>query len=111
MGCKRLVFSSDYLPALTLPNVEVVNSPARYLGPGPWSPRTAPNSTSTSVVCATGYAAADYLGQLDVSGEQGMTLREAWRDGAHAYLGHGGAWISRTSSCCMDRTPMWVPTA
>jgi cyclohexanone monooxygenase len=39
------------------------------------------------VVCATGYAAADYLGQLDVRGEDGTTLREAWRDGARAYIG------------------------
>lgn len=29
MGCERLVFSSDYLTALTQPNVEMVHSPAR----------------------------------------------------------------------------------
>ena len=28
------------------------------------------------VVCATGYAAADYLGQIEVTGEGGVTLRE-----------------------------------
>ena len=39
------------------------------------------------VVCATGYAAADYLGEIEVAGEGGLTLREVWRDGAHAYLG------------------------
>ena len=39
------------------------------------------------VVCATGYAAADYLGQIDVVGEGGTSLRETWRDGAYAYLG------------------------
>ena len=39
------------------------------------------------VVCATGYAAADYLGQIEVTGEGGVTLREVWHDGAHAYLG------------------------
>jgi cyclohexanone monooxygenase len=39
------------------------------------------------VVCATGYAAADYLGQIDVSGVGGTTLREVWRDGAQAYFG------------------------
>ena len=39
------------------------------------------------MVCATGYAAADYLGQIDVAGEGGVTLRETWRDGAYAYLG------------------------
>ena len=31
MGCKRLVFPSDYLAALSQPQVEVLSSPARYL--------------------------------------------------------------------------------
>ncbi|GAB1813443.1 NAD(P)-binding domain-containing protein [Mycobacterium sp. MUNTM1] len=87
MGCKRLVFSSDYLAALTQPNVEVVTSPARAL-----RSRSLVTDDGTAyevdlVVCATGYAAADYLAELDVTGEQGITLREVWQDGAHAYLG------------------------
>ena len=39
------------------------------------------------MVCATGYAAADYLGQIEVTGERGAALHERWRDGAYAYLG------------------------
>ena len=39
------------------------------------------------VLCATGYAAADYLGQIEVVGEDGATLSETWSDGAYAYLG------------------------
>src|ERR1700744_259655 len=35
----------------------------------------------------TGYAAADYLGQLHVTGEQDARLGELWRDGAQEYLG------------------------
>ena len=87
MGCKRLVFSSDYLPALTRSNVEVLNSPARCLRARSLVTEDGTERDVDVVVCATGYAAADYLGQLDVSGERGTTLREAWRDGAHAYLG------------------------
>jgi cyclohexanone monooxygenase len=87
MGCKRLVFSSDYLPALTRPNVEVVTSPARYLRSRSLVTEDGTEREVDVVVCATGYAAADYLGQLDVSGEHGATLRETWSDGAHAYFG------------------------
>lgn len=87
MGCKRLVFSSDYLPALTLPNVEVVNSPARYLKARSLVTADGAEHDVDVVVCATGYAAADYLGQLDVSGEQGATLAQVWSEGAQAYLG------------------------
>jgi cyclohexanone monooxygenase len=86
-GCKRLVFATDYLQALTQPHVEVVSSPARTL-----RERTLVTDDGTEldvdvVLCATGYAAADYLGQIDVTGEGGATLREAWREGAYAYLG------------------------
>ncbi|OBH63394.1 cyclohexanone monooxygenase [Mycobacterium colombiense] len=87
MGCKRLVFSSDYLAALTQPNVEVVTSPARALRSRSLVTDDGTEREVDLVVCATGYAAADYLAELDVSGEQGMTLREVWQDGAHAYLG------------------------
>ncbi|ETB52022.1 flavin-containing monooxygenase [Mycobacterium avium] len=87
MGCKRLVFSSDYLPALTRPNVEVLTSPARSLRRRSLVTEDGTEREVDLVVCATGYAAADYLGELDVAGERGVTLREVWRDGAYAYLG------------------------
>jgi cyclohexanone monooxygenase len=87
MGCKRLVFSSEYLAALTRPNVEVLTSPARYLRAGSLVTEDGTERDVDVVVCATGYAAADYLAELDVYGEHGTTLRDVWRDGAHAYLG------------------------
>ncbi len=87
MGCKRLVFSSDYLAALTRPNVEVLDSPARCLRERTLVTDDGREREVDVVVCATGYAAADYLGELDVTGEGGATLREVWRDGAHAYFG------------------------
>ncbi len=87
MGCKRLVFSSDYLPALARPNVEVLASPARCLRARSLVTEDGTERDVDVVVCATGYAAADYLGELDVVGEDGATLRDAWRDGPQAYLG------------------------
>ena len=87
LGCKRLVFSSDFLPALTKPNVEVVSSPARALRARSLVTADGTELDVDAVVCATGYAATDYLGQLDVVGEGGHSLRETWRDGAYAYLG------------------------
>ncbi|CAN5696015.1 NAD(P)-binding domain-containing protein [soil metagenome] len=87
LGCKRLVFSSDYLPALTRPNVEVVSSPARSLRSRSLVTADGTERDVDVVVCATGYAAADYLGQLTVIGEGGADLHEVWRDGAYAYLG------------------------
>ncbi|WP_046301073.1 NAD(P)/FAD-dependent oxidoreductase [Mycobacterium sp. UM_Kg27] len=87
LGCKRLVFSSDYLPALTRPNVEVVPSPARALRSRSVVAEDGTECEVDVVVCATGYAAADYLGQIEVTGEDATTLKQAWRDGPRAYLG------------------------
>lgn len=87
LGCKRLVFSSDFIPALTQPNVEVIASPAKALRAQSLVTEDGAELGVDVVVCATGYAAADYLGQVDVVGANGVALRDEWRDGAHAYLG------------------------
>ncbi|WP_099042192.1 flavin-containing monooxygenase [Mycobacterium neglectum] len=86
-GCKRLVFATDYLPTLSQPHVEVVSSPARALRAGSLVTADGRELDVDVVLCATGYAAADYLGQIDVVGEGSTTLQEIWRDGAFAYLG------------------------
>jgi cyclohexanone monooxygenase len=87
LGCKRLVFSSDFIPALTRSNVEVVSSPARSLRARSLVTEDGSELDVDVVVCATGYAAADYLGQIEVIGEDDVSLRERWRDGASAYMG------------------------
>jgi cyclohexanone monooxygenase len=87
LGCKRLVFSSDFLPALAQPHVEVISSPARALRARSLVTADGRELDVDVVVCATGYAAADYLGQIEVTGERGVTLKQCWRDGAYAYLG------------------------
>jgi cyclohexanone monooxygenase len=87
LGCKRLVFATDYLQALTQPHVEVVSSAARRLRSRSLVTDDGTELDVDVVVCATGYAAADYLGQIEVVGEGGVSLHETWRDGAYAYLG------------------------
>jgi cyclohexanone monooxygenase len=86
-GCKRLVFATDYLQTLTQPHVEVVSSPARSLRARSLVTDDGTELDVDVVLCATGYAATGYLGQIDIVGEPGVPLRETWGDGAYAYLG------------------------
>ncbi|WP_431237060.1 flavin-containing monooxygenase [Mycolicibacterium aichiense] len=87
LGCKRLVFAADYLSTLTQPHVEVVSSPARSLRARALVTEDGSELDVDVVLCATGYAATDYLGQIEVRGEDGRSLHDTWRDGAFAYLG------------------------
>ncbi|MGE2733983.1 flavin-containing monooxygenase [Mycolicibacterium vaccae] len=87
LGCKRLVFATDYLQALAAPHVEVVSSAARALRSRSLVTEDGTELDVDVVLCATGYAAADYLGQIEVVGAGGAPLRHTWRDGAFAYLG------------------------
>ncbi|MGY4711849.1 flavin-containing monooxygenase [Mycolicibacterium sp. CBM1] len=87
LGCKRLVFAADYLSTLAQPHVQVVASPARALRARSLVTEDGSELDVDVVLCATGYAATDYLGQIDVVGEGGRSLHDTWRDGAFAYLG------------------------
>lgn len=86
-GCKRLVFATDYLQTLTKPHVDVVSSAARTLRSRSLITEDGTELEVDVVLCATGYAAADYLGQIDVHGADGALLADTWADGAFAYLG------------------------
>ncbi|BBX17410.1 cyclohexanone monooxygenase [Mycolicibacterium duvalii] len=87
LGCKRLVFATDYLQTLAAPHVEVISSAARALRSRSLVTEDGTELDVDVVLCATGYAAADYLGQIDVVGAGGASLRTTWQDGAFAYLG------------------------
>lgn len=65
MGCKRLVFSSEFLATLARSNVEVVTRPARYLRTRSLVTADGAAHDVDIVVCATGYAAADGANRRD----------------------------------------------
>jgi cation diffusion facilitator CzcD-associated flavoprotein CzcO len=87
LGCKRLLFSNDWYPALDRDHVQVVDE--RIAGIEPTGIRTADGRLHEVdvLIWGTGFAATDYLGTIDVRGVDGVTLRDVWADGARAYLG------------------------
>jgi cation diffusion facilitator CzcD-associated flavoprotein CzcO len=86
-GCKRVLFSSAFLPALARANVELVTDAIASIGPdGPVTAdgRTFPVDT---IIYATGFRTTDFVAPMEVTGTGGRTLREAWSGGASAHLG------------------------
>ncbi len=87
LGCKRVLISDDFYPAMTRPNVELVTE--RILRIEPHGVRTADGRLHPLdvIVYATGFETMSFLSVLDVVGRSGGSLRHQWRDGASAYYG------------------------
>jgi cation diffusion facilitator CzcD-associated flavoprotein CzcO len=87
IGCKRVLFADNYYPALTQPNVEVCTEKITELTPAGVRTADGVEHACDVVIYGTGFAATDFLGGLDLRGLGGRPLREAWTEGARAYLG------------------------
>ena len=87
MGCKRVLISSDYYPALSRPNVELVTHAAtRFTADGVVAADGTVHPVD-AVVCATGFQTIELLAGTTVIGLGGVTLNSATPGGAEAYRG------------------------
>ncbi|MFB4314512.1 flavin-containing monooxygenase [Actinomadura sp. 21ATH] len=87
MGCKRILISSDYYPALAEPHVELVTDPIEEIVPAGVRTRDGREFQADVLVYATGFATSGFLAPMKVTGRGGRDLNEAWRGGAEAHLG------------------------
>jgi cation diffusion facilitator CzcD-associated flavoprotein CzcO len=86
-GCKRILFSSWFLPALTRENVELVTEPIARL-----SGRTIVTADGEArevdcIVYGTGFRTTKFMFPMEITGTGGRSLRDAWASGPHAHLG------------------------
>jgi cation diffusion facilitator CzcD-associated flavoprotein CzcO len=86
MGCKRILQTNDWYPALAKPHVDLVTTPLKELVPGGALLADGTTVEADVVILGTGFAATDLLVPMEVTA-RGRTLAQAWRDGAEAYLG------------------------
>ena len=87
MGCKRVVFSDDWYPALTRPDVELVTDPIERIVPAGVITQDGITRPADVIIYATGFQATQFLAPMQVEGRGHRKLHEAWQDGAQAYLG------------------------
>ena len=86
-GCKRVLFSSHYLPALSRPNVELVTEPVAEITASGISTADRIDRPADCIIWATGFRATELVAPMRVEGAGGRELADAWADGAHAHLG------------------------
>jgi len=87
IGCKRLLFSNDWYPTLVQPNVEVVTHGIVEVLPHGVRADDGTVHEADVIVYGTGFAATEFLAPMKILGTGGLSLDEAWADGARAYLG------------------------
>jgi cation diffusion facilitator CzcD-associated flavoprotein CzcO len=86
-GCKRILFSSEYLPALQRPNVELVTEPIRGLSEDSVVTADGHQRQIDCLIYGTGFRTTEFMFPMEVAGAGRRELQDVWRDGAHAHLG------------------------
>jgi cation diffusion facilitator CzcD-associated flavoprotein CzcO len=86
-GCKRVLFSSQYLPALQLANVRVVTEPIARVEPDGIVTADGRLHEVDCIIWGTGFKTNDFMFPMRIAGAGGRELSEEWAHGARAHLG------------------------
>jgi cation diffusion facilitator CzcD-associated flavoprotein CzcO len=87
MGCKRILMSNEWYPALRLPQVEVVEERIAEVRPHSVLTDDGTERGVDTIVLGTGFAATEFLMPMTITGRGGRDLHRQWKDGASAHLG------------------------
>lgn len=87
IGCKRILLSDEYLPALTRPNVEVVTDGIREVRARSIVTSDGQEREVDVIIFGTGFQITDQPIAHMVKGRLGQTLAETWRGSPTAHLG------------------------
>ncbi|MHB8690336.1 MAG: flavin-containing monooxygenase [Solirubrobacteraceae bacterium] len=87
LGCKRILGSSDYYPALTRPNAEVVTDPIERIRKQEIVTADGSVREIDTIIFATGFHVTDNPMTEMVRGRDGRTLADVWQGSPQAYLG------------------------
>ena len=86
-GCKRPLFSDLYYPIFNRDNVKLVTDDIVRISANAIVTADGTSHEVDCIVYSTGFSTTSYLTALNVAGRSGLNLRDAWSDGAQAYLG------------------------
>ncbi|MFJ1678446.1 flavin-containing monooxygenase [Streptomyces sp. NPDC088251] len=91
IGCKRILLSNAYYPALAQPNVDVVASGLAEVRGSTVVASDGTEAEVDAVIFGTGFHVTDMPIADRVVGAEGITLAESWKDGMQSLRGAGAA--------------------
>lgn len=87
IGCKRILLSNDYYPALRRDNVHVETAGIERVTETGVVTADGVEHPADTIIFGTGFRVADGLSRMTVTGRDGAKLGDAWRGGMEALLG------------------------
>lgn len=87
IGCKRILFADDYYPALQRENVALVTERIAAIRAEGVETADGALYPLDVLVYATGFDASHFRWSVEIFGEAGLRLKDAWAEGPEAYLG------------------------
>ncbi|HET9625356.1 MAG TPA: NAD(P)/FAD-dependent oxidoreductase [Kofleriaceae bacterium] len=87
LGCKRVLVSNDYYPALARANVSLETQPIAAIEPSGVRTADAALHEVDAIIYGTGFHAAEYLSAMQIVGAGGRELNAEWRAGVRSFLG------------------------
>jgi cation diffusion facilitator CzcD-associated flavoprotein CzcO len=87
LGCKRVLASDTYYPALIQPNAEVVTDPIARVRKGAIVTRDGTVRDVDTIIFGTGFHVTDNPMMDRVYGRDGRSLADVWRGSPQAFLG------------------------
>jgi cation diffusion facilitator CzcD-associated flavoprotein CzcO len=87
IGCKRILISNDYYPALSKPNVELETDGIREVRQHSIVTADGRELEVDAIVLGTGFRVTDMPAAGYIRGRSGESLADAWKGSMQAYLG------------------------
>jgi cation diffusion facilitator CzcD-associated flavoprotein CzcO len=87
IGCKRILFSDNYLPSLAEPNVDLVTEKISEITSDGVITADGVEHPADVIIWGTGFKVQEFLAPMAIKGAGGLDLHDEWREGARAYYG------------------------
>ena len=87
LGCKRVLISNTYYPALAQDNVEVITSGVKQVGVATVTDADGQTHEVDAIVFGTGFKVKDLPFSHYIYNEQGQSLADVWQKSPKAYMG------------------------
>jgi cation diffusion facilitator CzcD-associated flavoprotein CzcO len=120
MGCKRVLFTSDWYPTLRRPDVELIAGGVQRITAKGVVDADGVERPADTIIWGTGFQSHDFVAPMEVRGLDGAELNGVWAERPEAYLGtvvkdfpnlfvlygpntnHGSGSVPWTLECQMD---------